>query len=249
MKAALDRLAGKEIARVTRREGNMRKLVLYSDQILPATEKVDRELVVLMGHPSPTIGYIGSSPDPERKYYEERRAYYARLEMTLSTYIDETYEPDQLEALFTCDAIHLTGGNTYHFLRWLRQRHMLARLRQYATRGGVLIGVSAGAILMTPEIGTAALCGDTPPEVDVDLTALGLVDFAFVPHFEGTPSELVALQAYSRSREGVVYACRDGDGIVVEGDQVRSIGNVTMMAKGERVDGESRLNPSLVDRG
>ncbi len=227
----------------------MRRLVLYSDQILPQAEKVDRALVVLMDKPNPAIGYIGSSPDPERKYYAERRAYYARLGMTLSTYVDEACEPDHLEALFACDAIHLTGGNTYHFLGWLRERDMPARLRQYADRGGVLIGVSAGAILMTPEIGTAALCGDTIPEGDFDQAALHLVDFAFVPHFEGTPTELAALHAYSRSREGVVYACRDGDGIVVKGDRVRCVGDVTMMVNGEEVDGDGSLTASVPDRG
>lgn len=42
----------------------MRSLVLYSDQILPEAEKVDRELVALMDKPNPTIGYVSSSPDP-----------------------------------------------------------------------------------------------------------------------------------------------------------------------------------------
>jgi dipeptidase E len=213
----------------------MRRLVLYSDQILPETEKVDHELAALLGKSNPRIGYIPSSADPQRKYYEERRVYYARLGMTLSSYfeLDEAYDPNRLEALLACDAIHLTGGNTYYFLHWLRKRGMLAPLRQYVARGGVLIGVSAGAILMTPDIATAALCGDEPLDGETDLAALDLVDFAFVPHFGEIPSDLVVLQAYSRSCQVVVYACRDGDGIVVEDDQVKCIGDVTVIVNGE----------------
>ena len=213
----------------------MRRLVLYSDQILPETEKVDRELAALLGKPNPTIGYIPSSTDTRWEYYEERRVYYARLGMTLSTCfgLEEAYDPNQLEVLLACDAIHLTGGNTYCFLHWLRKRAMLAPLRQYVARGGVLIGVSAGAILMTPDIATAALCGDEPLEGETDLTALQLVDFAFVPHHGEIPPDLVALQAYSRARPEAVYACRDGDGIVVEDDQVKCIGDVTVIANGE----------------
>lgn len=225
----------------------MRRLVLYSDQILPETEKVDQELMALLGKSNPTIGYIPSSTDPQRKYYEERRAYYAQLGMTLPVYfeVDEAYDPNRLKALLACDAIHLTGGNTYYFLHWLRKRDMLVPLRQYVARGGVLIGVSAGAILMTPDITTAALCGDEPLEGETDLAALHLVDFAFVPHFGAIPSDLVALQAYSRDRQVVVYACRDGEGIVVEDDQVKCIGDVTVIVDGELALSAQKLGTVL----
>jgi dipeptidase E len=225
----------------------VRRLVLYSDQIVPETEKVDEELAALLGKSNPQIGYIPSSADPQRKYYGERRVYYDRLGMTLSTYfeLDEACDPNRLEALLGCDAIHLTGGNTYYFLHWLRRRGMLAPLRQYAARGGVLIGVSAGAILMTPDIATAALCGDEPLEGETDLAALHLVDFAFVPHFGEIPCDLVALQAYSRSRQAVLYACRDGDGIVVEDDQVKCIGDVLVIVNGELAQPVQRLGAEL----
>ncbi len=222
----------------------MRRLVLYSEQILPETEKVDQELAALLGKSNPKIGYIPSSADPQRKYYEERRVYYARLGMTLSTYfeLDAAYDPNRLEALLACDAIHLTGGNTYYFLHWLRKRGMLAPLRQYVARDGVLIGVSAGAILMTPDIATAALCGDEPLEGETDIAALHLVDFAFVPHFGEIPADLVALQAYSQSRQVDVYACRHGDGLVVEDDQVKCIGDVTAIVNGELTYPVQRLS-------
>ena len=214
----------------------MRRLVLYSDQIVPGTEKVDQELVALLGKANPTIGYIPCSTNPQRdRYYEERRVYYARLGMTMPVYfaLDEGYDPHRLQALLACDAVHLTGGNTYYFLHWLRKRDMLATLRQYVARGGVLIGVSAGAILMTPDIATASLCGDVSLEGETDDSALHLVDFAFVPHLGEIPSDLAAIQAHSRVRQVVLYACRDGDGVVVVDDEVKCIGDVTVIVNGE----------------
>lgn len=50
----------------------MKKLVLYSDQIPPLADKIDEELVILLGNSNPTIGYIPSIADPQRKYYKER---------------------------------------------------------------------------------------------------------------------------------------------------------------------------------
>lgn len=106
--------------------------------------------------------------------------------------LDVDFSKDTLPALLSCDAVHLSGGNTFYFLRWLRRRAMLPVLRDYVARGGVLIGVSAGAILMTPDVSTSALCGDTFVEEFSDPAALGLVDFQFLPHFE--PSEAAPLR-------------------------------------------------------
>jgi dipeptidase E len=215
---------------------HMRKLVLYSDQIFPDTKKVDDELLDLLGKSNPTIGYIPSSSDSPRKsiYFEECRSYYNRLGMDLLLYfgLDTDYNPGKLEELLTCDAIHLSGGNTYYFLHWLRNRNMLIPLRRYVEKGGVLIGVSAGAILMTPDISTSTLCGDEPLEGETDFSALNLVDFAFVPHFGETASDLGAIQAYSQAHRIAVYVCRDGEGIIVEEDHVKCIGDVTIIRNG-----------------
>lgn len=206
----------------------MKKLILYSDQIPSIAGEIDKELVTLLGKPNPTIGYIPSSADPQRKYYKERQAYYSRLGMELEVYfeLDEEYHPDLLESLLSCDAIHLSGGNTYYFLYWLRKRKMLLPLRQYVEQGGVLIGVSAGSILMTPDISTSALCRDEVIAGETDFSGLSLVDFAFVPHFGDIPINLDDLKKYSRDNQVVVYACRDSGGIVVTEDNVNCIGDI-----------------------
>lgn len=162
--------------------------------------------------------------------------YYEALGINLSVYyeIDTNYEPEKLKELLTCDAIHLPGGNTYHFLYWLRARRLLAPLREYAANGGVLIGVSAGAILMTPEISSANLCGDTAPsgEETTDLSALGLVDFAFLPHINQIDTAATLLQEYSRKCRRVIYGCQDGDGIIVNGEQIEYLGNIQKAING-----------------
>jgi dipeptidase E len=206
----------------------MKKLVLYSDQIPSVTDKIDKELVTILGKSNPIIGYIPSAADPQRKYFSQRQEYYSRQGMDLKVYfeLDKEFHPNLLESLLSCDAIHLSGGNTYYFLHWLRKRKMLLPLRRYVKKGGVLIGVSAGSILMTPDISTSALCGDEPIEGENDTVALNLVDFAFVPHFGSIPSDLVALREYSRVHRTAVYACRDSDGIVVIDDDVKCVGDV-----------------------
>jgi dipeptidase E len=208
----------------------MKKLVMYSDQIPSLTDKIDKELITLLAKSNPIVGYIPSNADPQRKYYKERQSYYSQMGMDLQVYfeLDKEYQPDLLKSLLACDAIHLSGGNTYYFLDWLRKREMLEPLRQYVKRGGVLVGVSAGSILMSPDISICPLYVDKPIEVKTDFVSLNLVDFAFAPHY-GTrrmSTTIPALQKYSREHQIVVYACPDSGGIVVTEDNVSCIGDV-----------------------
>jgi dipeptidase E len=206
----------------------MKRLVLYSDQIPPLTDEIDRELRSLFGKTKPRIGFIPSASDTERKYFNDRKAFYSRLGMNLAVYFDLGIEwnPRYLDLLRGCDGIHLSGGNTYSFLIWLRRRNMVDFLIDYVEKGGVLIGVSAGSILMTPDISTSAVCGDEVPEGMIDFAGLGLVDFSFLPHFGDIAVTLDDVKRYSQEKLTRVYAAKDSGGIVVIDNDVKCIGDV-----------------------
>lgn len=204
-----------------------RKLVFYSDQLIPANRRIDQHLLELLGKERPRLGYIPAQGDLQRRYYRDRIDYYAHWGITIPVYfeLDLEYHPELLDELWACDAIHLSGGNTYHFLHWLRKRDLLEPLRRYVAGGGVLIGVSAGGILLTPEISISGLLGDTPLEDYDHLSALGLVDFAFAPHLN-TLDDWAPLREYAHRAGLTVYGCRDGDGILVDGERVEFIGDI-----------------------
>ena len=202
-----------------------RKLALYSDQEIPENRAMDEHLLRLIGCERPRIGYIPPSPEPDRGYFNYKRAYYDQMGATL-VYVepDADYSESELNDLLACDAIHLSGGNTYSFIKWLKQRNMLAPLRDYVAGGGVLIGVSAGSILMTPDVQTASLCGDEPGNTRIDEPALGIVDFRFWPHYNPAIKPDLALAAPSR-----LYACPDGAGLIVDGDEIVVYGPVKII--------------------
>jgi dipeptidase E len=206
----------------------MKKLVLYSDQVSALRDTADKELKNLFKKSHPTVGFIPSASDPDRRYYNDRKAFYAQLGMDFSVYfeLDVEWQPGRLKSLLECDAIHLSGGNTYFFLMWLRKRKMTDVLREYVAHGGVLIGVSAGAILMTPDITTSSLCGDELMPGETDFTGLALVDFAFVPHYGYGSFTLDDVKKYARKKQTVVYAARDTGAIIVNDNKVKCIGDV-----------------------
>jgi dipeptidase E len=206
----------------------MKKLMLYSDQIPALRNTADKELRNLFSKSNPKIGFIPSCADPERKYYRDRQAFYHELGMDLNVYfeLDQEWNPGRLGILLKCDGIHLSGGNTYYFLYCLRKRNLVDVLIQYVAQGGVLIGVSAGAILMTPDISTSSICGDELVPGETDFTGLGLVDFSFVPHFGSRAITLSGLRKYAKEKHTVVYAARDSGAIIVTDNKVKCIGNV-----------------------
>lgn len=203
----------------------MSKLVLYSDQV-DSDRKMDSELLKLTGS-SPSIAYIPSCSDTNRTYFRRIVNYYNALGITKVDYfdLDQEFDPITVMDMFNYDAIHLSGGNTYYFLNTLKKRDFLETLRSFVSNGGILIGVSAGSIMMAKTI-DIALFADEDIVGSPETSALGLVDFEFAPHWDGNPQFLEQIREYAHSRKSVVYVCKDGDGLVVNEGDVQLIGDV-----------------------
>jgi dipeptidase E len=212
----------------------MLNLVLYSDQIIPANEKIDWALVELMDGRGRRIGYIPSGPDPGAVFYSQRQVYYARYGLTLDTFfdLDCDHSDAELAALFACDAIHLSGGDTAAFLARLRRNGILEKVYDWASRGGILIGTSAGSILMTPTIAVDAIFSDRCPLDVKDGAALNLVSFEFFAHLHARPNYLSELVAYSTKTMRPIIACPDGDGVVITHGVVKCIGELLFIKNG-----------------
>ncbi|MBY0399396.1 peptidase E [Myxococcota bacterium] len=139
--------------------------------------------------------------------------------------------------LLASDVVYLAGGNTFHFLYHLRRSGLRSVIRRFAASGGVVVGMSAGAHLLSPDI---ALAGFPPFDRDENevglprdrLAAIGLVDFELFPHYRHSPRYRKALAAWSRRSGRLLYACRDGSGLVVEGERVQAVGDVWTFDRG-----------------
>ena len=136
------------------------------------------------------------------------------------------------------EIIRLSGGNTYYFLKHLRKTGLLKHLKEFVKRGGVLTGLSAGGILMTPIISAAGY-----PEFDKDdndekvrnLRGLNLVKFEFFPHYKNSPRYDKDLIRESKRVDYPIYAIPDGSGVVVTENKLKFIGKSYCFFKGKKV--------------
>lgn len=182
---------------------------------------------------SPKIGYIPSDSDHKRRYFSKVTEHYNDIGIYEVMYFDlnDEYTPANLPELLKCDAIHLSGGDVYQFLSLIRLRHIAPNLKKFTEQGGVLIGVSAGAMLCTPTIDLCEFFDNSKTKPN-ERKALSLVDFDFFPHFDQSPATLKRLCDYSLKYRRTIYACDDCEGVVVDGTTIECIGNVVTIEMG-----------------
>lgn len=149
--------------------------------------------------------------------------------------VDQNWTKKMEKDLLTSDAIFLGGGNTFYFLKHLKEKNLLNKIRAFAKKGGILMGLSAGSILMTPSIQTASVPSMDSDENEVNLKewkSLALVPFEFSPHYYTSKAADKELLEYSKTIPHPIYACADGEGIVVRGEEISFVGQVTVFHNG-----------------
>ncbi len=198
------------------------KLVLYSTDGHEKNELIDAELVEILDKNS-RITYIPSSPDPDKKYFNKFKDWFGGLGYTHISYFDlETeYDSNIEDAVFSGDVIYLSGGDTLSFLDSIIKHGFKEKITNFVKSGKVLIGTSAGAMIMTPEVESRQ--------------ALNLVNFEFYPHYEKEGvNEQIDQKLETRSKTVNVIACREGEGLIIWDDDKYIIGEPVLFFLGNK---------------
>ncbi|MGK0367138.1 MAG: dipeptidase E [Thermoproteota archaeon] len=200
------------------------KLVFYGGGDAEDNFELDKILLNLSEKKNPQITFIPScSYDSEEDYVDFVKQYAKHKIHKIIKYPVEYGDPILKHEVFKSDIIHLSGGNTYGFLESLKKKDLFGELKAFVKHGGIITGLSAGGIIMTPAIDTAGF-----PRFDKDdnnsklksLKSLSLVKFYFFPHYKNSKRYDEDLLAYSKKVELPVYAVPDGAGIIVDGENL-----------------------------
>lgn len=217
------------------------KLVFYSGGHGDENETLDENFSYLIERRNPKFTYIPSSSYQSESEFREIIKQYSiyGIKKFMLFPIDITFDETFLNEVLSSDVIFLGGGNTYFFLKTLRQKKLIPRLKKFVQEGGVLAGLSAGAILMTPNISTAGYPDFDRDDNDVNLRnlkGLRLVNFEFFPHYKNSPRYHKELLYQSSLTENPIYACPDGAGIILNHDMISFVGKVKLFYQGECVN-------------
>lgn len=219
----------------------MGKIICYSDFRPGVSDLVDQRVLDILSKTSCRIAYIPSASDHSRRYFKKVQDHYLKIGIRNVTYFDlgDEFDPSQWSEMLKYDAWHLSGGDPFAFLEVMHKRTFKSHLLTFLNAGKLVIGVSAGAMVLTKSLGlvqeqTHRSSPSKSPR------ALGLLDFEFFPHFEYNPKQVGFLKKYAQSQRVKVYACDDGGGLEVSDRFVQTIGAVHEFEISPRHSAESR---------
>ena len=140
------------------------------------------------------------------------------LELTaLPSLDDEQWVPLVREA----DVLLVSGGDVLYLHHWMRESGLTELLPSLTET--VWVGLSAGSMVMTPEVGEDFIQWRPP---DGDTSTLGLVEFSICPHVapDGMPGNTMAeAEAWAAGVSGPAYAVDDATAFKVVGDTVEVV--------------------------
>lgn len=222
------------------------KLVFYSGGTEEDNLSLDKHFIKLINKKDPVVTFIPSSSYDSEFEFKEFVRHYSKFKIYRFIHfpVDHPFDKIILKEVLKSDVIHLAGGNTFYFLDTLRKAKLLPELKKFVARGGVLTGLSAGAIIMTENIELAGY-----PEFDRDeneinlknLSSLNLVDFFFFPHFKNSKRYDDVFKTFSKKSKKTIYACPDGAGILVNDGEFNFIGKCFAFRSGHKITIKSHL--------
>ena len=216
------------------------KLVFYGGGLYDFNKDLNQRSAVLTARKNPLITYIpAQSYGAEEDFMEFVRGFRPlRLNRFLFFPIDRTFDRVLLREVMKSDIIHLSGGNTFYFIRYLRENGLISLLKDFVSQGRVLTGLSAGGIMMGPTIKSASYPNfdrDDNDEGPMSWRGLNLTKFEFFPHYRNSRRYEQELLRQSKRGPHPILAAPDYSGIVLNGENTEFLGRIYCFCRGKRI--------------
>lgn len=152
---------------------------LSAKAVCQAAEKYFSELP----HKSVAIVTTAAEGKESNKYSKLAESQFKDVGFGFIEFIDLEDNPQADFSKYS--VIYVCGGNTFKLLKHAREANFKNTIEKLLDRGGIYIGVSAGAIILAPTIKAAATIDPDPNIVGVsDFTGLSIINFEVHPHYE-----------------------------------------------------------------
>jgi dipeptidase E len=202
---------------IIEKERSDTKFLLFSEPKQDVLEKIVPELFI---KDNMQIAYMPSngqniSPKHEslwRSYIEENNS----KMIVINNSLREAEAEKEASKLMNSDALILTGGNTFQFLNHLKLSHLDKAIINYAKMNKIIVGFSAGAMILSPNIELAKI-----PTLDVnlvgisDLSGLNLIKYDIYPHYVEDENESL-IKDYEEKTHKVVKRLTNDDLFIIK---------------------------------
>ncbi len=202
---------------------------------------LDQYMIDLTGKRNPSITLIPTCSYTGHISYASFSRHYMSFNLRKILYLPLDVPTDLgfLERALSSDIIFLSGGNTFSLLYYLKKRKLISKLRSLINSDTVFAGLSAGAIVMTPTIHTAAFPSFDRDENEVNLknlNGLNFVPFEFFPHFNNSQKYIDEFKKYTLKTKKMFYALPDESAIIINNDHTYFWGKYSSFFKGHQLN-------------
>ena len=152
----------------------------------------------------------------KNKYAVSTKEYFEELDFKEVKFVDMEF--DDPDILKNFDVIYINGGNTFYLLYHLKKSGADKILKEISD-STILVGTSAGAVVLGPDIKIAAEFDDERNVIGLkDFSALNLTDIIVIPHYR---EELENdIKDFEKENNCKVTRLKDGQAISIVGDKV-----------------------------
>ncbi len=202
--------------------GNQLKYVLLSSVVDVNQQIIDVTKEQINGDSK--VVYVRGKPSSSSTFFTNVCNFYRQLGIDNVQYYDLDRDCDQyiIAAIKDCDIIHFGGGNTYTFNHRIKEGNYFQVFYELLTSDRLVIGESAGAIVLTRDIGITAILGEENKSLDT--SGLGLLDFQLLPHYNSlSPGQVALIDDYQSISNGPIIVVNDGGGVLVDAVNVTLI--------------------------
>ncbi|EOT46580.1 MULTISPECIES: Type 1 glutamine amidotransferase-like domain-containing protein [Enterococcus] len=136
-----------------------------------------------------------------------------RAKHVLTINLDQVEFCELKDLLSTVDILYISGGNTFYLLQAVYNSGFDRLMTDYLAKGNYLIGESAGAVIMTPDISYIHVMDDDRVVESKVTKGLGLVDRPIIPHVESEYLGQAAAEILNTYEHQPFYALTDQDAL------------------------------------
>ncbi len=190
------------------------------------TKEIDEEIVKLTGVTKPNLLFIGLASSYSDSYYDLVKKIYKDLgcECAYLKKKNIINNPDIVKnKISNANIIYIGGGDTIKLMDTVKSYGIDELLKSAYDRGAVLVGISAGGIMLSKDGYSDSLILRGESDKYTFIEGLGFTDISFCPHYNADDTKKSSLYNDLKNTDRVVFGVENCCALEIIDDKISTI--------------------------
>ena len=193
------------------------------------TDAIDKKVVELTDKVNPNFLFIGLASSFSDSYYDTMKKIYKDLGCTCAYLKKKNIlnNRDIVEKKISdADIIYFCGGDTIKLVNDLKEYDLVSLLKNAYDSGTVLVGMSAGAIMLSKEGYSDSLKLRDEADKYTFVEGLDFIDIAICPHYSNVIGKKEKLKEDLKGTDKKVYSLDNGTALISIDNNISFISSI-----------------------